>query len=61
MTGVDEEAVGFKPTQLGTEGGGTAMPAPELQKNKDKDKEIEYIVCLVLRSIKHQTHYVLKP
>lgn len=31
-TGVAEEAVVFKPTQLGTEGGGTAMPMPELQK-----------------------------
>lgn len=34
VTGVDEEAVVFKPSQLGTEGGGTAMP--ELQKPKTK-------------------------
>lgn len=35
-TGVDEEAVVFEPAQLGTEGGGTAMP--KLQKIRSKDK-----------------------
>lgn len=31
-TGVAEEAGVFKPTQLGIDGGGTAMPMPDLQK-----------------------------
>lgn len=34
--GVVEEAGVFKPAQMGTDGGGTAMPKPDLRKTKER-------------------------